>query len=56
MKICRKCLNLVTNDQKYMALYRKTYKTFTVAGDIKTPQNRSLGDKWYQDVRIHEQV
>jgi len=42
--------------QKYRALCAKTPVSFTVAGDIKLSQTRSLRVKWYQAVRIAVEV
>jgi hypothetical protein len=38
IKICREIPNLVEFEQKYWALYIKSYVGFIVAGDIKSPQ------------------
>jgi hypothetical protein len=42
--------------QEYRALYMNTSMRFIVAGDIILLQQRSLRVRWYQAVRIAEEV
>jgi isochorismate hydrolase len=55
-KVCRENKNLIKIGQKYRALCLQTNVLFIVTGEIKSPQKRSLRTKWWQIVRVAEEV
>jgi hypothetical protein len=56
MKICPGTPDLVRVGQKCRALYVKAKVRSTVAGDIKSPENRCLPLKWYRAFRVSVEV
>jgi hypothetical protein len=52
MNICRENTNLVKIEQKYRALYPNTQARSILAGDIKSPLQRSVRVKLHQAVKV----
>jgi hypothetical protein len=48
MKNCRENANLVTAGYYYSPLCMKTYVSFIVAGEVKSPRMRSFQVEWYR--------
>jgi hypothetical protein len=56
IKVCRQNPDLVKIRQKHQSLYMKTYVSFIVTGDIKSPQTRFDRVKLCQGFRITEEI
>jgi hypothetical protein len=56
MKICQDSRSLIKIGKEYRAPYVRTDVRITVYDVTKSPQQRPLTVKWYQAVRLAEEV